>query len=235
MIKKRIFISCIEASADLFCAHIIKKIPSYAENYHFYGFGGKYLKQCGAEIISDFTVKSTMGFLEPLFQLFFFLKKLNLAKQTLAQNPPEALWVVDGQGFHLPLIKFAKEKLKIPVIYLIAPQTWQWGKTKQAHKFIKHIDLIIDIYSEATQFYQKLHPHAHWIGHPLVDIVRPTLSQEEFLKKYNLPSDKPIIGIFPGSRTQEVKRLLPLFMQTTFKMSAPYYFLISCAHPDLKK
>ena len=141
----RIFVSCIEASADLYAAKILEQIPDLKQKYQLFGFGGKYLQRLGMTVESDLTIHSTIGFLEPLFKLPLLIKKLNLAKKLLREKKPKDLLVVDGQGFHLPLIAYAK-KLGIRVIYLIAPQVWQWGDTRAAHKFIENIDLLLDIF-----------------------------------------------------------------------------------------
>jgi lipid-A-disaccharide synthase len=228
----RIFISCIEASADLYAAKILEQIPDLKKKYQLFGFGGKYLQRLGMTMEGDLTIHSTIGFLEPLFKLPLLIKKLNLAKKLLREKKPKVLMVVDGQGFHLPLIAYAK-KLGIRVIYLIAPQVWQWGDTRAAHKFIENIDLLLDIFPEATQFYQKIHAHSHWIGHPLLDIAQARLSEDEFKKQNQVREHQKVVGIFPGSRKQEVERLLPLFLKVCEQLVGEHVFIISCAHPEL--
>lgn len=228
----RVFISCIEASADLYAAKILEQIPDYKKKYQIRGFGGTQLERLGVTLVSDFTIHSTIGFLEPLFKLPLLIKKLNLAKKLLRENPPQVLWVVDGQGFHLPLIAYAK-KLGIRVVYLIAPQVWQWGDTRAAHQFIENIDLLLDIFPEATEFYKKIHPRAHWIGHPLLDIAQVRLSESEFKKQNQVREHQKVVGIFPGSRKQEVERLLPLFLKVCEQLVGEHVFMVSCAHPKL--
>jgi len=220
--KPVLFVSCIEASADLYTAALLRH--PYFKKLELVGLGGKKLKQLGLKMIDDMTVESTIGFLEPLFKLPYFLKRLRLVKKALKESNAEALLVTDGQGFHLPLIQYAQE-LRIPVIYFISPQEWQWGSKAAGQKVVKLCDLMIDIYPQATQFYRKLGANAHYIGHPLLDLVNAS----SHIKTKNL------ITLFPGSRRQEITRLLPLFLTSVKSFAKDFQIAVSCSHPRFKK
>jgi len=219
--KPILFVSCIEASADLYTAALLEH--PYFKNFELVGLGGKKLKSIRLKAIDDMTTESTIGFLEPLLKLPYFLKRLSLAKNALKKSGATALLVTDGQGFHLPLIEYAQE-LRIPVIYFISPQEWQWGKKEAGQKIVQFCDLMIDIYPKATEFYKKLGAQAHYIGHPLLDLV--TTSQS---KRQNL------ITLFPGSRRQEVIKLLPLFLESVKPFSTDFQIAVSCSHPRFQK
>jgi len=235
MMKPKLFISAIEASADLYGAKLLEQIPNLRDKFELVGFGSTHLKNIGMDLIDDLSVQSSIGFLESLFKGSYFLKKLKKAKDYLKNNPPQALLVIDGQGFHMPLITFAKQTLKIPVIYFISPQEWQWGKEKRGKKVVQNTDLILDIYPEATPYYKKLGGNSHFIGHPLLDIVKSSQTKAEFFQKNGLDPQKPLISVFPGSRKQETSRLLPLFLKCLDPFKENYQFAVSCSNPKLKE
>lgn len=215
--KKRIFISCIEASADRYAAAILKKIQH--KKYEWQGYGGPELKKILPQL-KDISLSSSIGFWEPIKKMGFWLREFKLAQKTLEGFNPDFVWVTDAEGFHLPLIAAAKKlNAAVKVIYLIAPQVWQWGKEKEAHKFIGRIDLVLDIFPEATNFYKKIHPQAFWIGHPLVDMVHSKLKKRE-----------DWIAVFPGSRKSEIENLLPIFCQAVQPFQKNYQIKISCLH-----
>jgi lipid-A-disaccharide synthase len=220
--KPILFVSCVEASADLYTAALLAH--PYFKKFELVGLGGKKLIQSGLRLIDDMTAESTIGFLEPLLKLPYFLKRLRLVKKALKESNAEALLVTDGQGFHLPLIQYAQE-LRIPVIYFISPQEWQWGSKAAGQKIVKLCDLMIDIYPKATEFYRNLGANAQYIGHPLLDLVK-TSSQS---KSQNL------ITIFPGSRRQEVTKLLPLFLDSVKPFAKDFKIAVSCSHPKFQK
>ncbi len=218
--KPVLFISCIEASADLYTAALLDH--PYFKKFDLVGLAGKKLKKLGMQTIDDMTSESTIGFLEPLLKLPYFLKRLSLIKKALKESNAEGLLVTDGQGFHLPLIQYAQE-LRIPVIYFISPQEWQWGKKEAGQKIVSLCDLMIDIYPKATEFYKKLGANAHFIGHPLLDLVKSSQKKSQ-----------NFITLFPGSRRQEVTKLLPLFLKSVKPFSKDLLIAVSCSHPRFK-
>lgn len=210
---KKILISAIEVSADMHAANLVKAIKNIRPDIEFFGLGSEALREVGCKIELDLTNKSTVGLIEPLKHLSSFLKALAFLKKLMIEQKPDAFFCIDGQGFHLLAAQTAK-KLGIPVIYYIAPQEWLWGTIAGGQKVASLCDLIISIFPEEHEFYKKLGARSVYNGHPLADIVKPTLNKNEFLKKYNLPPDKPLLALFPGSRKQEIKMILPVLANT---------------------
>lgn len=211
---KKILISAIEVSADMHAANLVNAIKRIDPTINFLGFGSELLSEQGVKIYQDLTQKSTVGLIEPIKHLVSYLKSLGNLKKLLKKENPDAFFCIDGQGFHLPAATIAK-KLKIPVIYYITPQEWLWGTKKGGRKAAALCDLMIAIFPEEAAFYNKLKPGcAIYNGHPLVDIVKPTISREDFFKKHNLDQQKKLLVIFPGSRRQELEKILPILYKT---------------------
>ncbi|MBU0579958.1 MAG: lipid-A-disaccharide synthase [Candidatus Margulisbacteria bacterium] len=231
--NKRIMVSAIEVSADFHLANLIKVIKEKDSEIEYFGLAGHNCAEIGVKVTADLTTKSTIGFIEPLKHIPSFLYHLFKAKLLLEKEKPDLLIVVDGQGFNMPLAAHAK-KLNIPVIYYIPPQEWQWGTEKGGKKVLEVTDKIITLFKDAADFYNKLGGKAYWNGHALIDIVQPKLNKEEFFEKNNLDLKKPLLGIFPGSRRQELKYLLPVLVKMTKlikKEKTEMQFVISAATP----
>lgn len=216
--KKKILISAIEVSADMHAANLVKAIKKINSNIDFLGLGSEALAQCGVKVYRDLTHKSTVGLLEPLKHIFSFLSALKLLQKLMVKEKPAAFFCIDGQGFHLLAAKTA-QKLGIPVIYYIAPQEWLWGTEAGGKKVASLCNLIISIFPEECSFYQKFGVKSVYNGHPLTDIVKPNLSRTDFFQKYNLNSAKLLLTVFPGSRIQELKHLVPIFQQTCARLT----------------
>jgi len=227
--SKKILISAIETSGDMHAANLVKEIQKITPDISFYGFGSEQLAAAGVDIRRDISDKSSIGIIEPLKHLFSFLKDLSYLKKLLKDERPDAFLCIDGQGFHVPAAAYAK-KLGIPVIYYIAPQEWLWGTEKGGRKVAAVCDLIVGIFPEEAAYYHKLGTRSCFYGHPLTDIVKASLKREEFFKKYALDPQKKLIGIFPGSRKQELKFLLPEFIKTVELLGNKYNYVIAAAN-----
>jgi len=204
-------VSAIEVSADFHLSHLIKAIKAKDPGIELFGLAGHHCAEQGVRLTADLTQNSTIGFLEPLKYLPALLYRLWQAKQLLVKTRPDLLIVVDGQGFNIPLAAFAK-KLGVKVIYYIAPQEWQWGTEQGGRKVLAVVDAILAIFKEEAEFYQRLGGTAYFNGHPLLDIVQPKMSKQIFFRQSGLDINKPLLGLFPGSRWQELKYLLPVMV-----------------------
>jgi lipid-A-disaccharide synthase len=232
--SKKILISAIEVSADMHAANLVKAIKKLRPDIDFSGLGSEALRETGCNIYLDLTSKSTVGLIEPLKHLSSFLKALKLLKKMMLKEKPDAFFCIDGQGFHLLAAQIAK-KLGIPVIYYIAPQEWLWGTLEGGKKVASLCDLIIAIFPEEKIFYEKLGVRTVYNGHPLTAIAKPTLSKNDFIKKYSLPTDKPLLALFPGSRKQEIKMILPVLTSTAQLLSSVCNSFIVAANAFYKK
>jgi lipid-A-disaccharide synthase len=210
---KHIFIVCGEASGDLHAANLAKAIFEKNPHAKISGVGGKLLKEAKVKIYYDIKDLSVIGLFDVLKKLpkFLFLKKLILEK--IKTERPDAIILVDFSGFNLRLAKAIKKS--IPVIYYISPQVWasRRGRIKSIKKYV---DKLIVLFEFEKEFYKKYGINADYVGHPLLDIASPLMQKEKFINEFHIydPYEShPIIALLPGSRQEEVKRILPLMLE----------------------
>lgn len=199
----RIMFSVGEVSGDIHGAYLMKTLKKYNSTLSFFGLGGERMKEEGLDLIADVTRFSTVGFIEPLPYIPIFLRLLNKMGKILEKEKPDLLILIDFQGFNIPLAKRAK-KLGIPTIYYFAPQYWLWGKEESMREVSKYLNWIITVFPQEFKVYKKYTDKVSFFGHPLVDYLA---SLEPQRREDNL------IGLFPGSRKQEIEKLTPLFMK----------------------
>ena len=202
-----VFVSAGEVSGDIHCANLISEINKNTEVLSFAGIGGDNLKNTGAELFYHIRDISFIGFVEIIRHVPFFKRILKNIENIVKENRPKAAILVDYPGFNLKLAKILK-KYNIPVFYYISPQVWAWGK-RRLKQIRKNVDLMAVFFEFEVEFYKKYGINVEFIGHPLVEKVKADYPKEEFFKKYNGDLNSKTIGILPGSRTQEVIKLLP--------------------------
>ncbi len=227
----------MEVSADMHLSHLVKAIKHKDPSIDIYGLAGHFCADQGVRIISDITNCGTIGFIEPFKHIPVLVYHYLMVKRMLVNDRPDVFIVVDGQGFNMPLATFAK-KLKIPVVYYIPPQEWQWGTEAGGRKVLESVDIILAIFKEEAAFYNKLGGKAYFNGHPLLDIVRSSVPKEEFFNRNGLDISRPLVGLFPGSRRQELKYLLPVMLDTIALLKKEHpemQCIISAATPDCEK
>jgi len=213
MAEKNILIVAGEVSSDLHSANLIKELKKISPDLKFFGLGGKFMLQEGADLICDLTEMATVGFWDVIKN---FKKFKNIFEKTLyfiEKKSPQLAILVDYPGFNLRLAEELKKR-NIPVIYYISPQVWAWGKNR-IKKIKDNVDLMLVLFKFEEEFYKKYNINALCVGHPLLDIVKPSLDKESFLKKFLLPLTKYTISLLPGSRLNEVKFNLPLMLKTS--------------------
>ncbi|WP_457576894.1 lipid-A-disaccharide synthase [Desulfomarina sp.] len=228
----KIMIVTGEASGDLHGANLVRALQSRSSDLSFCGMGGSELKSLGVEILFDAAKVSVVGIVEVLARLKDIFSAQSVLKKRMVQDPPDLLILIDLPDFNLLLAKKAK-KLNIPVFYYIPPQVWAWrqGRTGIIRDRTDKVGVILPF---EESFLKERGVDARYVGHPLLDSVRTTLSREEFYKKYNIAPGRCCIGLLPGSRKQEVRSLLPVFLEaaeiiTEKKGEQPPVFLVPLA------
>lgn len=209
---KQILIICGEASGDLNAANLATKILELNPDIKISGVGGELLARTRAKIYYDIKDLSVIGLFDVLKKLpkFFFLKKLILKK--IKEEKPDAIIFVDFSGFNLRLAK--KINNNIPTIYYISPQVWA-SRSGRVKTIKNYISKIIVLFKFEEEFYKKFAINADFVGHPLLDIVKPTMDEKEFLLKYNLSESKTTIALLPGSRKAEIENILPIMLKAS--------------------
>ena len=206
--NKRVMISAGEASGDMHAANVVKALHQQDSSIEVYGMGGEHLRQAGVDLLVDCTDIAVMGIVEVLLKYHSIMRALNILKESLRQNPPDLLVVVDYQEFNNKLAETAKE-LGIKVLFYIGPQVWAW-RQHRVHQIGKRVDMMAVILPFEEKFYRNANVPVRFVGNPLADEVKPNKSKQSCFLKYGLIDDKPVIGLLPGSRRSEIKRILPL-------------------------
>jgi len=230
---KKILIVCGEPSGDLHASNLIKDLLSLDSSIRFFGMGGSLCRKAGVDITFDISGLAIIGLVEVFQKIFTVGKAYNsILKKADAEKPDLAI-LVDYPGFNLRLAAELKKR-SIPVVYYISPQVWAWGKNR-VNIIKKCVRKILVFFKFEEELYKTYGVDAQFVGHPLLDTVKMSMSKEEFLKKYGLPRDKPIIALLPGSRPGEIGTLLPIMAGAAAiikKSGHDIQFAVS-KHPDL--
>lgn len=183
------------------------------------------MRDTGVRILWDFIEMSSIGLIESLLPGLRIALKLRGLKAYLKKKPVDRLVLIDNQGMNIPIARIAR-KLNIPVIYYFPPQVSVWGKWN-ARKLARITDLILCPFAKDALIYKKAGGKAVYVGHPMKSIVRVDQSKEKTAQSLYISSPY-VIGLFPGSRRQEIKTLFPIMLETAqqIKDKRPVTFLI---------
>lgn len=215
-----------EASGDLLGSYLMKSIKKLDTNADFRCWGGDLMEAQGGEIIKHYKDLAFMGFWEVAKNLRTVLKNITICKVDILLYEPDVLVLIDYPGFNLRIAKFAKEQ-NIRVVYYVSPQIWAWKK-KRVHKIKRDVDTMIPILPFEKDFYKKYDYEAHYVGHPLLDVIHEESNHDDwqtFKTNYNLDA-RPVVAILPGSRRQELKKMLPIMVQIV-EQFPEYQFVLS--------
>lgn len=219
-----IFISAGEASGDLLGANLAKAIITKSPNTVLTGMGGQRMRSAGVDLKVDSKRLAVVGLFEIITHLPDIWLTLRRIKQHLKTSKPDLVILIDFPDTHFIISKMAK-KLGIPVLYYVSPQIWAWrsGRIKHIQKYIDHMAVL---FAFEEKLYQRAGVPVDWVGHPLIDIVKPTMTPQESFNHFELDCNKRIIALFPGSRHSEVSMHLPILIETAK--------LIRASHSDVQ-
>jgi len=221
-----------EASGDLHGSNLMKALKQKDPDAEFRFWGGDLMTKQGGTMVKHYRDLAFMGFLEVAMNLRTILNNIKFCKEDIQNNRPDVLILVDYPGFNLRIARFAKE-LGIKVVYYISPQLWAW-KEGRVEIIKKYVDEMMVILPFEEDFYKKHGVHSHFVGHPLLDAISTLqdVNNEDF-KRDNGLNEKEIIALLPGSRKQEVEKMLQIMLSVRpyFK---EYQFVIAGA-PSLPK
>lgn len=214
---KNILIVAGEASGDLHASDLIREIKELDPEIKFFGLGGEKMLGQGVDLSFNIVEIAVVGLFEVLKNLKKFKEIFNDLLERVDLERPKLAILVDYPGFNLRLAKELKKR-KIPIIYYISPQVWAWGSSRL--NLIRNlVNRIIVFFKFEEELYKKENIPVSFVGHPLLDLVKPTLSKEELFNKLNIPSSKYTIALLPGSREKEVKNILPIMLDTATLIS----------------
>lgn len=213
-----------EASGDLHGANLMKALKAQDTHAQFRFFGGDLMQAEGGPAIKHISDMAFMGFIEVVFNLATIYKNLRLCKEDIMAWQPDVLVLVDFPGFNLKIAEFAK-KNQILVCYYISPKVWAWNQ-KRVLKIKRIVDHLFCILPFEVDFYKEWGMDVDYVGNPLLDAIAAFNPDPSFLQ--HIKTDKPVIALLPGSRKQEISRLLPEMAGLTEKFPG-YQFVIAGA------
>jgi len=207
---KKVMIVTGEASGDLHGAGVIRALRRRINNLQVSGMGGAELASCGVEILCDAEKVSVVGVFEVFAHLGNILAAQRMLRRRLKADPPDLLLLIDLPDFNLLLAKCAK-KIGIPVFYYITPQVWAW-RSGRVQTIKARVDQLAVILPFEEAYFRERGMAARYVGHPLLDSVRPGITPAQFREIHHIPHTTDIIGLLPGSRRREVTTLLPVML-----------------------
>ena len=217
------FIVVGEASGDLHGSNLVKAIKKKEPYCEIVCYGGELMQLAGAKLIKHYKEMAYMGFVEILMNLPKILKNLNNCKKDIKEFQPDKVILIDYPGFNFKLLSFVKS-LQIPIIYYISPKLWAWNE-KRIIKIKQYVNKMLLILPFEVDFYKKHnYQSAYYVGHPLLDAV----ASFNLVKNQEEAFSKKKILLLPGSRTQEVKFMLPVMLALA-KKYPNFHFIIGKA------
>lgn len=224
----KFFIIAGEASGDLHASNLMKALRKKDAHVSFVGLGGDKMRAEGCDIRVDYREMAYMGILAVLSNLDKVRRNFRIAKQTLLEEKPDALILIDYPSFNLKIAKFCKKHLpNTKVIYYIPPKIWAWKKWR-VHSIAKYCDEILGIFPFEPAFYAKYGYKCHYVGNPTADCIR------EFTATSPTGNDRPTIAILPGSRRSEISHCLPIMLEAARKVAGEQYQIIVTAAPGIE-
>lgn len=203
----KILISAGEASGDLHAGAVARAVKQLDPAAEIFGMGGDCLRDAGGEVLFDIKDHSVMGFVEVLRKLPDIWKLRSAFIELMERRRPDVLLTIDYPGFNMRLAKLAKER-GIKVVSFIAPSAWAWRPSRAAG-VVKVVDKIASIFPFEYDLYKSYGADIEFVGHPLVDTVKPTLPKAEAEALAGKRQGHPLVLLMPGSRVMEIQRLLP--------------------------
>jgi len=221
-----------EASGDLHGSNLIKALKKEDVEANIRCWGGDLMQAAGGTLVKHYKEMAFMGFLEVITNINQIFKNIAFCKEDISSFHPDVIVFIDYSGFNLRIAAWAK-KNQFKTHYYISPQIWA-SREGRINKIIRDVDVMHVILPFEKEFYEKKHHYpVNFVGHPLIDAIGniPRTSDKAFRVENNLDLKKPIIALLPGSRKQEVQKMLTLMLSVT--KSFPKYQFVIAGAPSL--
>jgi lipid-A-disaccharide synthase len=205
-----------ESSGDQHAANMFQELRRYQPDIKGIGMGGAKMELSGIDIRFDSSAIAVIGVVEVIKHFVEILRALKAMQRLLLTERPDLLVCVDYKEFNFKLARFAKQN-GIKVLFYVSPQVWAWrpGRVK---KYGEVIDMMAVIFPFEVPYYKAGHVPVRYVGHPSVDKVHPQRSKEENFRIFCLNKTKPVVGILPGSRRNEIERMLPVMLAAAHQL-----------------
>ena len=225
-----------EASGDLHAANLIKSLRTKDTQASFVGLGGDKMRAEGCDIRVDYRDMAYMGIVAVLQNLHKIQRNFRIAKQSLLEEQPDVLILIDYPSFNLRMAKFCKKHLPhTRIIYYIPPKIWAWKK-RRVHTIAKYCDQVLGIFPFEPAFYAKYGYQCQYVGNPTADSIRSfkTTLHNPIPPSTTLHNSTPSIALLPGSRRSEISHCLPTMLQAARLVAKDQYQIIVTAAPGIE-
>ena len=222
-----------EVSGDLHGARVINALMAARPNSQIFGIGGQRMAEAGQEQFYDTGQMAILGFTEVIRHLPFLRRVFHHLEEEIIARKPACAVLIDYPGLNLRLAKNLK-KHGVPVLWYIAPQVWAWHKSRvqQLARFVDHLAVVFPL---ETAIFEQAGLATTFVGHPLLEVLKPEMEHQDFLRTFGLDATQKILALLPGSRKQEVERLLPRMLATAVRVTnkAPGTQTVIAQSPNL--
>ncbi|MDD3517239.1 MAG: lipid-A-disaccharide synthase [Chromatiales bacterium] len=201
-----------EASGDLHAANLVRALDAMRPGLHYSGMGCGAMREAGVDVVVDATELAVVGLWEVLARYGDIRRAFRRLCEHMERNRPDLLILIDYVEFNLRLAKVAK-RLGVRVLFYVSPQVWAW-RPGRIRRIGRCVDMMAVLFPFEEDVYRRHGIPVRYVGNPLVDVVRPTMSREDARAHFNLDATRPILGLLPGSRQGELRRHLPVITKT---------------------
>ena len=215
---KRVMIIAGEASGDLHGGKLVSDVLKKDSDIHFSGIGGIEMRKAGVDVLVNSSELAVVGLVEVLVHRKVIFSALDKMKNILKNQPPDLLLLIDYPDFNLRLAKYAKA-CGVKVLFYISPQVWAW-RQKRVHFIRDVVDRMAVVFPFEEAFYTNHNVPVTYVGHPLAEEVHASKELPQLIEDFNLDPDTKHVGLFPGSRKSEIKRLLPIILKSADRLMA---------------
>ncbi|HEY3423992.1 MAG TPA: lipid-A-disaccharide synthase [Negativicutes bacterium] len=212
----KIMFSAGEASGDLHGGSVAAALKAIQPDIVMLGMGGQAMRAAGVDIVYDIAELGVIGLVEIIKNLPRLFRLRDQLAEIMERERPDVLVVIDYPGFNMRLAKIAKRK-GIPIVSYISPSAWAWGNGR-AKEVAETVAKVAAIFPFEAEVYQEAGADVTFVGHPLLDIVRPVMDKPEAYRHFNADSARPLVLLLPGSRRQEIDNLLPVMLAAAEKI-----------------
>jgi lipid-A-disaccharide synthase len=213
---RKILVSAGEASGDLYASLVVEELRRLMPGADFFGCTGPRLRAAGVRTVVDAASLAVVGLIEVVAHIPRIYGEYRKLLSSAAAEKPDLAMLTDSPDFHLRVARRLSRQ-GVPVVYLVAPQAWAWrkGRLKQMRHTLRRL---LCIFPFEEDFFNRAGVSATYIGHPLAGLVKPTLDRDEFFRKHELDSSRPLIAVLPGSRRGESARHLPALLDAAARL-----------------
>ncbi|MBR2033723.1 MAG: lipid-A-disaccharide synthase [Alphaproteobacteria bacterium] len=228
--KLKVYLIAGEPSGDLLGSRLMRALRSKTDNnVEFFGIGGDTMEAEGLNSLFDISDLAIMGLVEVIPSIPKVLKHIKNTVEDIVKVQPDIVITIDSWSFCARVHKkLRKLKIGIPQLHYVAPQVWAWKK-KRARTMYKYIDALMTLLPQEPKYFTPYHLKTIFVGHPVIESEALQADGGIFRKRFNISDNKKIVTILPGSRKNEVAKLLPVFLDSARQLLAKnndFYFVI---------